>query len=571
MQTENHANVKGFIAMPRGEGSARIKVLAFKRGGTYIYNENEIKNEFPSDGYIFAPNLLAGEDYKVGDLLEFSTLPIESPNGPDRIRLDPRIFPNNAGIEVFRIDHVILDNPLAFDQPRLKMFISEAAGNFYIQNYSIVYGPFKLVGGDVMPTTDTKVQRFDKSPPIITIGQKLYLLEKPMETGVRIDCSKPSELTSWFKKQLKTLTLPIKEIQQLFQQLEQLENTDLDNAKLERVLKLTKNVLLTRDELQELSETSTILKEIFTSSFQQLREGLRNEEVVPFEKEQKKLKIECDQLIRTAKKLRGDIESVTTQKNILLNEVDFLENNKARLINDIKVNTAVTGKFSSNGVTSKVLLTYEIQTYSKTDQPFKDLAEFITCYKRLFFNGENESKESKRSLFQLRDKRAILCTNPLFIRLIAMHSNNCKLYVQQVEADWLKFESLYDNGLKQCWESALDQPDVIHFLLLEDINIAAIECYARPITDLIMGVRDTLPGLQSSWPKNLWIFGIPIEKDDGTELGIPLFTRSFRGWGALPAITSIKNELEKDQRHLTVEALFSHDFDYDVPLNDYFS
>ena len=570
MQSERHANVKGVIAMKRGEESARIKVLTFKKGGTYIYSENEIKDEFYSEGYVFAPNIFSIDDYEVGDLLEFSTLPIESPNGPDKIRLDSKTPPKRAGTQLFRIDHEILDNPLAFDQPKLKTYITEAKGNFYIQNYSIIYGPFKLSGEEVIPTTDTKVHRFDKTPPIITVGDKYYILERPTESGIRIDCSRPTELMSWFKKQLKTMTLPAKEIQQLLPQLEQLDITDLDSAKLARVVKSAKRILLTREELQKLSETSTILQEIFTNSLHHLRDELREEEIEPFEKERMKLQTECDRLSRTTKKLKDEIESISTKKDTLISEVDFIENNKIRLINDIRVNALITEKEIIESSPRNALLTYELQTYQKTDQSFKDLPTFITCYKQLFEDVELGNGEGKKALFQLRDRRALLCVNPLLVRLIAMYTNNCNLFIQQVEADWLKFESFYNNGLKQCWQSAHDNPDVIHFFMLEDINIAAIECYARPLMDLITGVRSLLPGLQSCWPNNLWIFGIPIEKDVETQLGVPLIEHSFKGWGALPPFTTINGKLEKDQRYLPLQTLLNHDFEFIISVNGYF-
>jgi hypothetical protein len=577
MHAERNANVKGFIEMKRGENNARIKVLAFKRNGVYVYDENEIKDEFPSKGYVFAPGLFSNADYEVGDLIEFSTLPIEYPNGTDEMRLDTKVPVKAAGTELFRIDHNILDNPMALDQARLKTFISDATGNFYIQNYSNTYGPFKLSVGEVIPTTDTKVHQFDKIPRIITIGDKHYLLEKPTEIVSRIDCSRPGELASWFKKQLKTMTLPVKEIQQLLLQLEQSEITDLDSAKLDRIAKLAKSLLLTREELQILSENSTTLREIFTNSLQHLRDELRADEIKPFEMERAKLQSECEQLSQVTKKLQDKINSVSAQRDALLNEVDFLENNKIRLINDIKIGILVNEKesFTIPGVISeRRFLTYELQTYQKRDQAFNDLPAFITCYKRLFEDGESVPGEGKKALFQLRDKRALLCVNPLLIRLIASHSNNCNLFIQQVEADWLKFESLYNNGLEQCWRSAHDNPDVIHFFLLEDINMAAIECYAKPLIDLIAGIRNVLPGLQSCWPNNLWVFGVPIEKrgeSEEVEFGVPLLSNSFKNWGALPILSIINSEVGKDPRYLPVQALLNHDFEFPVSLNGYFS
>ncbi|WP_217601993.1 hypothetical protein [Chitinophaga sp. GbtcB8] len=574
MRIKKHSNVKGVIEMIRGEYNARIRILAFKRDGVYIYDENEIKTEFPSAGYVFAPNLFSEDDYKVGDLLEFSTLPFDSPNGPDEMRLDVKVPIKTAGTELFRIDEDILDNPLALDQVRLKMFITEATGNFYIQNYSKVYGPFKLSGNEVIPITDTKVHRFDKIPPIIAIADKLYLLEKPTEIVARIDCSRPAELVSWFKKNLKSLTLPSQEIQQLLQQLDQAEIADLDSAKFARIKKLTESLLLTRQELELLSRTSTTLAEIFTNSLQHLRDELKAEEIEPYEKERVQIQVECSRLTQANKQLQLELETILAQKEELSNEVDFLESNRIRLIKDIKIRSALaetTPEIIPNTASEKKLFTFEIQSYQKRKQAFNDLSTFISTYKSLFEDGDLGPGEGKKALFQLRDKRALLCANPMFIRLIAMNSNNCNLFIQQVEADWIKFESFYDNGLKQCWQSAHNNPDIIHFLLLEDINMAAIECYARPMMDLIAGIRNTLPGLQTCWPQNLWIFGVPIEKNGETEFGIPLLAHSFRDWGAIPIFANINCELGKDDRYLPLQALIGHDFEFSVSINVFFA
>jgi len=286
------------------------------------------------------------------------------------------------------------------------------------------------------------------------------------------------------------------------------------------------------------------------------------------------LQIECGRLTQTAVQLQNEIDIISAKKNMMLSEVDFLENNKNRLINDIRIASLVIEKNPSiipERIPKKSLPTFEVQTYQKKEQPFDDLSAFIMSYKRLFEDGDSGPSDGKKALFQLRDKRLVLCANPRLVQLIAKYSNNCNLFIQQVEADWLKYDSFYVNGLEQCWQSAHANPEVIHFLLLEDINMSAIECYARPMTDLVAGIRTTLPGFQTPWPNNLWVFGVPVETDKENGFGVPLLEHSFRYWGALPIFSKINSNLASDKRYLPVQALINHDIEFSVSLNEYFS
>src|SRR5258708_2934312 len=574
MHIKRQPNVKGVIEMRRGEDNARIKILAFKKGSVFTYDENDIREEFPPAGYVIAFNLFSKEEYVIGDLLEFSTLPVENRNGLDEIRLDSTSRIKMTGMEVFSIKDDILDNPLAVDQARLKAYITEATDNFYIQNSSFLYGPFKLSGNEVVSAKEPDINRYQASPPVVSIGDKQYLLERPTEVEQRIDCSTNTHLAIWFKKYIKTLQYPM-DVQQLPQLLDRLDNGSLDKAKLSRVVKLTDSLLLTRQELELLSENSPSFQQIFSNSLLEIRPELIATEKIPLDEKLSALQAECSQLSSEAVALRQEIERLSIQKNNLSKDVDFVQVNKDRLIADIKIATSVSDvglPVLSVPIAQKSLVTFELQQFEKKGTPFGDLPAFIKRYEGLLEQEDLGFMESRKALFQLRDKRAVLCTNPLLVRLIALYSNNCKLFIQQVEADWLKFESFYDNGLSEIWQSAHDNPEIIHFLLLEDINMAPIECYARPLLDLIVGLRKTLPGLQTPWPENLWIFGIPIEKGEEPGFGVPLLINSFKHWGAMPVFSHVNSEIEKDDRFLPVQVLLNHSAEFAIPsMNSYFS
>ncbi len=123
---------------------------------------------------------------------------------------------------------------------------------------------------------------------------------------------------------------------------------------------------------------------------------------------------------------------------------------------------------------------------------------------------------------QLKYKKCLLAQNVAIIQKFATVLGNTRIILQQAEPDWLKFEYLCKNGLQRIWELSYDNPDNIHFFVLQDMNTASIECYGKPVLDMASGIRKNLPGLNSQWPRNLWFFGIPIKELTSGEFGLPL-------------------------------------------------
>jgi hypothetical protein len=115
---------------------------------------------------------------------------------------------------------------------------------------------------------------------------------------------------------------------------------------------------------------------------------------------------------------------------------------------------------------------------------------------------------------------------------IAESTNNCKYIIQQVEADWLHFKDFWNNGLGSLWQSAKENPSQMHFLLLEDMNMSSPELYARPLTDILRGIRKQIPFGKTSFPENLRIIGTLAPVED-PKIGLPIFEQTFKDWGEI--------------------------------------
>ncbi|RYZ35943.1 MAG: hypothetical protein EOP49_33050 [Sphingobacteriales bacterium] len=127
------------------------------------------------------------------------------------------------------------------------------------------------------------------------------------------------------------------------------------------------------------------------------------------------------------------------------------------------------------------------------------------------------------------------------------------------------------NKLKQIWASADQHKTMFHFFVLQDINMASFECYGRPLLDLVSEVREELPGQQTNWPENLWIFGMPLSRVLGDEFGLPLLRTTFKHWGYLPVAEplTVNRKLATD-KVLPISHIYNHGAVLPSYINEYF-
>jgi len=161
-------------------------------------------------------------------------------------------------------------------------------------------------------------------------------------------------------------------------------------------------------------------------------------------------------------------------------------------------------------------------------------------------------------------QKAILVKDIRIGLSIVEATNNAKYIIQQVEPDWLHFKDFWDNGLGEIWNSAHNSPDKFHFLLLEDINMSALECYCRPLLDILTGVRKKIPYGQTPYPNNLKIIATyaPFEEP---KIGLPIYRNTFDNWGAIGFRFDINGQTEllskPESKILTVDFLNNRNID----------
>jgi hypothetical protein len=74
-----------------------------------------------------------------------------------------------------------------------------------------------------------------------------------------------------------------------------------------------------------------------------------------------------------------------------------------------------------------------------------------------------------------------------------------------VSAKWASFDNLWNNGLAYIVEKSNQEPETIHFLLLQNINISYLPNFLQPLADLQKGLITKFPATDIPLPNNLRI------------------------------------------------------------------
>lgn len=162
--------------------------------------------------------------------------------------------------------------------------------------------------------------------------------------------------------------------------------------------------------------------------------------------------------------------------------------------------------------------------------------------------------------------KAILVPNPVWAKGYAEAIGPSAVFQTiHVEPIWIRFQDLWEGGIKSVWQNAHQRNDKLYFVLLRDFNRALPQYYARPLLDLIAGYSDVLePTDSTAWPNNLRLFVCPSKENEslpltaellhhfsaiGREVGRPAIKAEILEEGYVRAKTWF-NWLEEISKHL---------------------
>ncbi|TDE14786.1 hypothetical protein [Dyadobacter psychrotolerans] len=558
----------------------RIRVKSFRdndnSGKGLIFDEFNIQEEFPTSGFVYNPRLNATGEFSIGDLVEINVKELIEVPEKDLIVHHSKISRYGAKLLDFE-SAVFLENGKSINLNEIEYRISGTRQNildstvFYIKDKDYAYGPLRFVGGKVEPRSGKEISKFSlDSLSIIKSDDLMYLFLHPPknESLGDVDCMDRRQILDWLKGKIRDFGELGSQINQIIRVVDKIEvDNELDKIRFNRVRKFISGLEFNFQEVKNLSSLTDEWRNVFNETFEkystEFEKEIRNSielRLIDYEKlkqneidseksyQENELRdlqknrrtlveiIEKDQ--RIIKKYNDDLFLIKSQlaeieiaKYDLLEEINYISEQKQRLISDIKIHCQILEVADRKKVETHAISTYEEQIYVSAEQEyFEDYNQMLTLTRQSNIgNGD-----MFRSTFHLLlSHKYLIVKNEMLVIFFAKLFGNSKVVIQQVEPDWIKFQSLFENGLAYTWESATKHPNQFHFLILQDINLASIECYAKPLLDVISGIRQSIPGFTNPIPPNLYIICTPLKVGQKGEFGLKLFKDTFDGWAVL--------------------------------------
>ena len=539
--------VIGYIERFIGEKNARIKVLAFEREGDLVMDEQEIRMEFTPHGFVFEDSFLNKYvGYNRGEFIKFS--PMENPYSigyDDKDRFKIESIKNKLDYEVISLEDFLI-NEKAINMAFLQSIEKELPNKFFLQSSIGFYGPFKKIKGIIKPKTKTSVEFRESLPNIISYENKKVVLGHPKKSETLIDASTNDQLQKWFKGILQASNTKFSETllnnKDWRGQLLSLSigDSEVEKAKLDRVVSYFGKYESTLEELETLSTTSVQFKELFKKKIDLFKSEIIKNKEVEIEKAVENLTMKVLNLKSEQKGYEEKIEDLKIKKQQLENDYNHLIDNKERLLADFKVfqNLVTPTKASylkeesiDNYIIRKSETNFSSSKFSKNK--FDDLISQFLAKRRKKVKDDAKFRNLREMIASFN----CIFSNSLELVLAFIEAtNNYRYVISQVEVKWLSFKNIWESGLRDIWLLAHNDPNILHFLILRDCNISSPECYAAPLLDADRELREGLPYDSRGWPKNLRIIATiqPVP-----EVGLPILKSTFYNWGGLKDLNLI--------------------------------
>lgn len=566
--------------------SAKIKVCGLICNDNSILKPSfdELKLLFPPSGYVFEYRFFNNYNFEIGDIIEFWTDEIRSTRDDwDNIKIrnynpDLKYF----GIESRKISG-FKKNDLATNLNTITLE-DKTDGSFFGITDKYIVGKLRCKNEKVEPALHHRIQIWDlEDDNLISVDGKYRLIKEPQGESIILDCMDEKQLFEWFRQLLKQIQPDYvdlldknrswrTELPSLF--------SITDNEKLQADLIRHKRIEgkfdlleLSRNDIKTLVDSSDNLKAAFEKKINEHKEDFKSSyqnELSQYkseiEQQKKELDVEIKRLQNQKVIEEGFLEKLAKQITDAKSQLAEMQENKDRIIQDFSIIKEVLQVQSQcNNSIKENQNSFVVEEIIDSDNDnLKTIEEFEEQLKyHLSINAINH-QFAKKIINVISTQKAILVKDIKIGLSIVEATNNAKYIVQQVEPDWLHFKALWENGLGEIWNLAHSSPEKFHFLLLEDINMSALECYCRPLLDILNGIRKKIPFGQTPFPNNLKIFAT-IASFEEPEIGLPIYRNTIENWGAIGFRFDINDETEllpkPESRILTVDFLNNRNID----------
>lgn len=548
----NEYKVVGYVDFFPGNSNAKIDVVGYVdwRNKFTQLKDSEIQKLFPPYGKVFAHNFAEKFYETKGTLVCFSVIPNE------KIGEGYYAFIWNKSGGVYE-----------FGARVKKLKGSFTANGQY--NYSLLkennlldveHDTFVTSGGAIYFFKADSQERLisywkEGSLDTITVNGKLFVTDtaKGGEDG-KIDITTDEQLQEWFMKNvLKKNWSQIFE-EKTFRNVEPLlrdafaSSKGLDglvlSSRIKRLTHITRALTISFEELNELKtlpwlkdsieRSISVYKDAYleevekekAKELEEIRERYDMEILVEkerVEKEKQKLSKEIEGLDETYqsklaeqervlqdKKTEAELieESVEEkQRDVLALEesINRLEKRKEEIIEDFSVVKEVLGTGSTTIVDAKQPKSLVVDEIKLADDAVPVYQAFIKSLENTLKTNRLTHSAATDIGHQIALFRILLVPDVAIAKVIAVACMKCRYSLEYVSATWKSFDDLWQNGLRQMVDECYKNEDVMHFLILQNINLTYLPNYMMPLIDIQRDITSTFPGTNIKFPDNLRI------------------------------------------------------------------
>lgn len=238
--------------------------------------------------------------------------------------------------------------------------------------------------------------------------------------------------------------------------------------------------------------------------------------------------------------INGEIKKKETEAKVLELRFADIEEHKDRLIEDFTVIKDVIGGQAHTPQQSPKNCIQRVNCKGESISEFKEFRNHIFTHLLNNRFQEDSAKEIAKELSILffaqnhigKNKSVILLPNLKIFKSLIDAVGQYRLCSIGVAPNWKSYDDLYHNGFGEMIISARNNPEEIHFVLLQNMNLSYIPSYMRPINDILIGISNKLPEDNdcTGIPSNLWIFGT---RTGLNEEAIPISLPSIEEYGCI--------------------------------------
>ena len=146
-----------------------------------------------------------------------------------------------------------------------------------------------------------------------------------------------------------------------------------------------------------------------------------------------------------------------------------------------------------------------------------------------YLRNNNRNPEISKKLFGLLSGYdVLLLPDERIITSLLNATGACTYTILNVTPEVRSFETIWNSGLEEIVNLSLKEANILHFFVVQNINISYTACYLQPIVNIVTGLAPTFPSTDIKFPENLKIILSP-----GEENVLPLAKQNIKYFGCL--------------------------------------